>query len=118
MQSLFDIVVEIEDLATRQTQQYQFTHTLHSAERASQRGIGNEQLALALAYGETYHKQGLIFYVLGEKNLPTNLRRTQNVRNIIVVVNGDTGQVLTCYRNPDPHKYIRLKPKRLARQPT
>ncbi|SOD96430.1 hypothetical protein [Spirosoma fluviale] len=118
MDNLFNIIVDIQDLTTRQTQQYQFRHTHHSLERASQRSIGKEQLALALAYGETYHKQGLIFYVLGEKKLPAALCRKINARNIVVVVNGDSGQILTCYRNPDPHKYIRLKTKRLTHWPT
>ena len=35
--------------------------------------------------------------------------------NTIMVVAGDSGQIITCYRNGNPHKYIKKKSKRFSR---
>lgn len=89
-------------------------HTRHSFKRASQRGLNAEKIAAALEYGETYFKQGLVFYVLGENNIPHHMQKeSKTLKNTVVVVSGDNNQVITCYRSYNPFKHIRMKGKQL-----
>ncbi len=92
--------------------------TRHMQKRSQQRGIGEEYICLAMDYGEAFFKQGLIFYVVGEKNLPLSLdhRLREKIRNLVVVVSMETSEVLTCYRNPRGMRHVRKKQKRLYTQ--
>jgi hypothetical protein len=95
--------------------QYSFRHTAHSFQRAAQRGLDNKKISAILEYGESYFKQGLTYYVLGEHNIPSHLKKElEKVKNSVVIVRSDCGVVLTCYRTSNGHKHIKLKPKSLA----
>jgi hypothetical protein len=91
-------------------QKFEFEHSYHSMERASQRGINNDRLSLALAYGEIIQKQGLEFHILGENRIPDEFEKEkEKLKNTIVVTRRDC--VITCYRAKDPYKQIRKKSK-------
>lgn len=112
MENHFNIAVKMEDSKTTNVQEFSFKHSLHSYERSSQRGMNAGKLATALAYGAPYFKQGLIFYVLGEDDIPPRLEKERTkLKNTVVVVDGDSGVVITCYRCSEPHKHIRRKSK-------
>ena len=94
---------------------FNFRHTRHSSKRAAQRGFTADKIIAALEYGESYYKQGLEYYVLGENDIPEGLyKQREKLKNTVVVVDGNTGTVLTCYRSANPHKHIKRKQKQLA----
>lgn len=94
-----------------------FNHSKHSQKRASQRGLSERKIEKVLEYGECYFKQGLIYYVMGENNLPNNIAAQDRdlLKNTIVIVSSETNKVLTCYRSNNPFKNIRIKSKRLSK---
>ena len=67
-----------------------------------------------IEYGEAYFKQGIIFYVLGKKQGTStpNSKDLSNFRNTVVLVSKDTNQIITCYRNSNPFRFIKKKQKR------
>ena len=91
-----------------------FKHTCHSFIKASQRGILGDKMITTLEYGETFFKQGFIFYVLGEHNIPDHLKKeSKKLQNTVVILAADTNRVITCYRSKNAFKNIKLKPKYL-----
>ena len=54
---------------------YQFRHTNHSILRVAQRSIRTDKIATTLQYGDNIYKQGLIFYIPGEDNIPASLSK-------------------------------------------
>lgn len=94
-----------------------FNHSVHSLKRASQRGLSVSKITTVLEFGECYFKQGLIYYVMGENNLPDNITAQERdlVKNTIVIISAKTNTVLTCYRSNNPFKNIRMKSKRLSK---
>lgn len=93
---------------------FKFRHTSHSFRRASQRGMDAGQIAVTLEYGELYSKQGLNYYVLGTDNIPDNLKKdSSKLQNSVVIVAGDSDQVITCYRSKNAMKHIKKKQKQL-----
>ena len=109
------ITLKVVDKKSQKEAELLFEHSNHSFQRASQRGLSTNKISMALEYGECFFKQGLIYYVLGERNLPEHLSKCerQQFKNIVVVVAGDTNLVVTCYRSNNPFKNIRLKSKSL-----
>lgn len=107
-------VVKDEDL--NKSEILSFRHSQHSFERASQRDINDRNIALVIEYGTEFFKQGLIFYALGENNLPAGMknRLAKKSMNIVVVVAGDSNTILTCYRSKNPLKHLKKKQKNLA----
>ena len=91
-------------------------HSKHSFRRACQRSLSQEKITTALHYGEVIYKQGMLFYILGEKNIPSVLNNKKGqLRNTVVIVSGDSNQVITCYRSSNPFKNIKRKSKRLVK---
>ncbi|MEJ7627303.1 MAG: DUF4258 domain-containing protein [Ferruginibacter sp.] len=116
--SVRDLQLEInfreKDAGSQLYIDFQFTHSRHSRRRSAQRGIKMNQLTLALQYGETIYKQGLIYFILGEDNIPDSLLKNKDkLKNTVVVVAGDSNTVVTCYRSANPFKNIKLKSKKL-----
>lgn len=94
---------------------FEFEHSNHSFCRSCQRGISKQAISTALQFGESFFKQGLIYYVLGE-NMPAAIQKaSEKFRNIVVVVAGDSNQIITCYRSNNPFKNIKMKSKRLCK---
>ncbi len=95
--------------------EYQLIHSSHSKVRSNQRGISDEAIAMATEYGVCYYSQGLNFYVLGKKEIPFQLKKqASKYENTIVVTATDTNKVITCYRNNNPHYWIKHKRKDLV----
>lgn len=95
---------------------FNFSHTQHSNKRSCQRGINKDKIIIALVYGKATFKQGLLYYVLGEKDIPAHLQQEKNkFMNIVVIVSGDSNEIVTCYRSKNAVKNIKLKPKVLKK---
>lgn len=94
--------------------EFTFEHTQHSYLRARQRGFNHQKIVAALQYGENIYKQGLIYFILGENNIPDSLcKQKKQLKNTVVIVSGDSNQVITCYRSSNPFKNIRTKSEKL-----
>lgn len=110
-----DFCFEVEDPQTLKSETLEFSHTHHSSIRAAQRGIDLNKVAMVLQYGECFYKQKLQYYILGEKDIPSRFaREKKELKNLVVIVAGDSNQLITCYRSDNPFKNIRLKSKRLS----
>jgi len=92
-----------------------FVHTVHSQKRAAQRNIKKEAIVTVIDYGRMFQKQGMRFFVAIDRDLPDwidpELRK--HVHDLVVVLSGEENEIVTCYRNPHPYRYIRKKTKRL-----
>ena len=112
----FEIKYRVEDESSNQGLDFLFSHTHHSFTRSSQRGINSDKIIATLEFGEVFYSQGLQWYVLGEKNIPTYLKHKKNqLMNTVVIVSGDSNQVITCYRCTKPFKNIKTKSKILQK---
>lgn len=107
---------EVKDEDLNKSETLSFKHSKHSFERASQRHINDQNIALVIEYGTEFFKQGLIFYALGENNLPAGIKRKCGKKNmnIVVVIAGDSNTILTCYRSKNPLKHLKKKQKNLV----
>jgi hypothetical protein len=110
-----EIVLNVFDISSQKECSIIFMHSKHSLQRASQRGLSKDKIAFTIEYGECYFKQGLVYYVLGEKKLSNNksMNEKNNPKNIVVVVDEDSNMVLTCYKSENAHKKIKRKSKSL-----
>ncbi|MBF8149268.1 hypothetical protein ITJ86_05135 [Winogradskyella sp. F6397] len=108
---------EVRDEDLNISENLTFIHSRHSFKRANKRNINNTCIALTIEYGIAFFKQGLIFYVLGDK-VPDIIRKKlgKGNLNLIVVVSGNSNIILTCYRSKNPFKHIKKKQKNLAKQ--
>lgn len=109
------IDLHLEDEMNAEFIDFEFKYTQHSFLRSSQRGINSGKIKAALQYGENIYKQGLIYFILGENNIPDSLcKEKDKLKNTVVVVSGNSNEVITCYRSSNPFKKIKLKSKRLV----
>ena len=93
---------------------FEFTHSNHSKLRSMQRSLPDDVIAYALKYGTVVYKQGMQYYILGEKDLqhlPAAERK--KYMNVVVIISGKSDNIITCYRRKNPYKYIRLKSKQM-----
>ena len=119
--SEFDIQRSIKayakDSESGYVQEFEFKHSGHSLERASQRCLNNFRIRIALVYGDSIRKQGYEYCILGEDRIPEELLRYKDkLKNTVVVMDGHSDTLITCYRAKDPYKQIRKKPEMLLTQ--
>jgi hypothetical protein len=109
---------EIKDKFTEKSETLIFNHSKHSFRRASKRNISQQNIADVIEHGRAFFKQGMIFYVLGEHQLPdAKVKKGHDKsQNMVVVIAGDSNTILTCYRSKNPFKHIKKKQKNLARK--
>lgn len=111
---------EVKDKDLEKSETLNFNHSKHSSRRANKRNINQKNIADVIEYGRVFFKQGMIFYVLGEHQLPDSLIKKghDKSQNMVVVIAGDSNTILTCYRSKNPFKHIKKKQKNLARKYT
>lgn len=113
----FEIDFRVEDITSLKFIDFSFKHTHHSFLRAAQRGITQRKIKAALQYGESIYKQGLIYFILGESNIPDSLiKEKDKLKNTVVIVSGNSNEVITCYRSADPYRNIKHKSKKLCKK--
>lgn len=83
----------------------------HAKRRMQQRNVTPDDLQLALERGQVEYRAGTKFYFLGQRDIPTHLRRTHaRLAGLTVVVAHNA--IVTLYRNPHAHAAIRRRDKR------
>jgi hypothetical protein len=94
---------------------YYLKHSLHSQCRASERGITDNDIQIALDFSESIFKQGLIFHIVMDKLIPSNLPKKQvsRIKNMVIVMANDEPRIITCYKSNKALSKIRKKSKRL-----
>ena len=107
---------EVKDEDLNKSETLTFNHSYHSLKRANERNINPQNISDVIEYGKAFFKQGLVFYVLGEHQLPDALiqKGRSKSQNIVVVIAGDSNTILTCYRSKNPFKHIKHKQKHLS----
>lgn len=93
-----------------------FKLTDHAIIRSAQRGITQDQIALALDYGVVTHLQGFRFITLRGKDIPpwVDPHALGRAKNIVVVTPHNTpGLVVTVYKNKNAPKRIKRKSRRI-----
>ena len=102
------------DKETGFAQEFEFTHSKHSLERANKRGIKGLRLQLALIYGDSIRKQGYEYCILGEDRIPEQyLKQKDKLKNTVVVMDGSSDRIITCYVATEPYRHIKKKSKTL-----
>lgn len=105
----------IGDAATNRRRQWKLRHSQHAMKRCQQRGICRRAIALALVYGAYEFRQGMVFRVVRDCDIPASLgsKDRELLRHLVVVMDESEREVVTCYRNPRAAARIRRKPKHL-----
>jgi len=107
----------VTDPKTKKSQVIEMYLTKHAQARILERGFSHEIIFYALEFGKEVCKQGLVFYVVLNKNLPETLssKKIQELNNIVLVVDPNIAQIITCYKATNASKHIKRKAKRLSR---
>lgn len=94
---------------------YFLKHSHHSQYRASERGITDSDIQVALDFSESIFKQGLTFHIVMNKLIPSNLppKQVSRIRNMVIVMANDEAKIITCYKSEKALSNIRKKSKRL-----
>lgn len=85
--------------------------TNHAMSRADQRAIDDQMIRLTVLYGTEFFKQGLTFYVMRLKDIPSWIDKplSEKLNNLVVVCAGDSSEVITCYRSKNCTKHLKRK---------
>lgn len=105
------IFVNIPEDNNEKINQFEFFHSNHSSLRSRTRGINNKYLSLVIAYGSQYQKQGLLYYVLGKKEI-TKYNLDISINDCLVVIIKSDILITTYFtKNISGHRYIKKKSK-------
>jgi hypothetical protein len=103
---------DVMDPVENQYEKRRYHLSLHCMQRASQRGIQGDAIALALEFGRVYRRQGMLFHILGKRQLPPAFRHDwERLRHTVVVLAEDDNTLITVYRSDNPFRKIHRKPK-------
>ena len=90
--------------------------TQHAQKRCAQRGICPDHLGYAVRYGKCLHRQGYLFFILRNKDIPSKIEphARGRIKNLVVVTRSATPDVVvTAYRNARALKHIKRKTQTL-----
>lgn len=109
------VITSVQDEKSGKSEDLIYSHSKHSELRSQQRGLSDDHISFALKYGNETFKQGLVFFVVREKDIPDTLdpKNRKRYKNIVLVTSSDGG-IITCYKSKKAHKAIKLKRKRLG----
>lgn len=107
-----------EDKESKKTQLISVELSEHADNRIAERNINPTHLMMAMEYGEQFFKQGLVFYAVPDKNIPKELdgKLRFQLNNLVVVLDPNSAEVITCYKSNNAVKYIKKKQKRLSKR--
>ena len=91
-----------------------FQFSSHSALRAAQRNLTEQEICYVVDYGETFHRSGAVIYFLRQRDIPLADRRDEEIVRLAgtaVVLSSDDRVLVTVWRNKrSGRKVIRRKP--------
>lgn len=91
--------------------------TRHARKRMQQRGLSTALVSLALDSSYCRMAQGLEFYVVpSQPALPgIDSRDIDRIRNTVIVLNPETAEIVTVYKNDRGMRHVNKKCKKLRR---
>jgi len=78
--------------------------TEHAEMRMNQRGLGNDEVDLAISYGRKIHARRAVFYVIGRKEVAKYSDQEPALKDLDglqVITDAECTSVVTVYRNHD-----------------
>ncbi len=80
--------------------------TTHALTRMAQRGFNDQQIALVLKYGRVIYAKGVVFYVVGRKEVAFFAKKGIDLRDVeaIQLLTKSNGVLITVYRSHDLKK--------------
>lgn len=90
--------------------------TLHATDRSRSRGIPIEAIDAVMEYGKHRATRGADIYTLGWREVRFHAQRGLDLSRWegVEVVCAHDGQILTVYRNKNPHAFRDRAPRRRA----
>lgn len=89
-------------------------HTVHSRQRAAQRGLSEKEIEYVFQFGSRFHREGALIYYLRNQDVPPCDRRKDWPMQLVgtaLIVDRDGRTLLTTWRNRRRGlKIIRKKP--------
>ena len=89
-------------------------HTVHSRQRAAQRGLSDDEIEYVFQYGSRFHREGALIYYLRKQDVPLHDQRKAWAVQLVgtaLVVAKDGRTLLTAWRNRrNGLKVIKKKP--------
>ena len=85
----------------------------HARLRSAQRNLSDGAEAYIMTWGRVFYRTGVLFYFLGEKDIPAQHRRMPEIMRLagaVVLVSRD-GEIITTYRRADASRVIQRKMK-------
>ena len=85
--------------------------TTHALTRMAQRGFNDDQIALVLKYGRVIYAKGIVFFVVGRKEVAFLAKQGVDLRAVeaIQLLTKPNGVLITVYRNHDLKKIKKTK---------
>ncbi len=103
---------DVLDPVENQYEKRRYQLSRHCMQRVSQRGIQADAIALTLEFGRVYRRQGMLFHVLGKRQLPPAFRHEwERLRHTVVVLAEEDTTLITAYRSDNAFRKIHRKPK-------
>ena len=83
----------------------------HALTRMAQRGFNDDQIALVLKYGRVIYAKGIVFFVVGRKEVAFFAKQGVDLRAVeaIQLLTKPNGVLITVYRNHDLKKIKKTK---------
>ena len=93
-----------------------YYHTQHSAVRANQRGVSNDDIIFVLDNAKPVFKQGFRFYSLksNSKGIANAFLRDSLI-NLVIITDIDASTIITIYKSEKAWKKVKIKAKRLSK---
>ena len=103
--------VNISDTSINADGSFELHHTFHSLNRTKKRGISEKLLANLIGFGKCYQKQGLLYYVLSNKEVEFDSLDVEINDSLVAVVKDDV--IITSYytSKTSGHRHINKKGK-------
>jgi hypothetical protein len=107
-------VKKIKGSAMQQFAIESVSFSLHAIERSLQRGITEKMIRAAIEFGRKIFADKSLYYFIGKRDLKKvqeelGVRNPEKYEGVTLVVDPESNQVLTCYRNKRWLKKIRYK---------
>ncbi len=89
-------------------------HTVHSRQRAAQRGLSEDEIEYVFQFGSRFHREGALIYYLRKRDVPLCDQRKDWSMQLVgtaLIIDQDGRTLLTAWRNRRRGlKVIRKKP--------
>ncbi len=95
-----------------------FQFTYHAVTRMAQRNLSRADVLFTIHNGQRCHRDGVVFYFLGQRDLPEDApSNSRRLEGTTVVMDPQTLTIITVYRNRKALRQIKRKHKQTRDKP-